>query len=174
MMVQLPYSEREWVQRELPFYAGTPVEIIDIIIGHIRISYIFNIPAKDIRADFGFGKELNSSFESNFKSNEMKQISYDIEDMILVLDSKEVPSAVNTLKDYVILLSRCRSSQNVEYYKRLVEGWLDLLRATSFGHFLKSWFGFLPKRYLRKNHSEIVDFCAKKHQSLSESKLVGK
>jgi hypothetical protein len=88
----------------------------------------------------------------------MERISHDIEDIILVLDSKEVPSAVNTVKDYVILLSRCRLSQNVEYYRRLVESWLDLLCATDFGRFLKSWFGFLPKRYVRKNHSEIVDF----------------
>ena len=157
-MKQLADNEKEWLSRELSFYTNTPVEIIDIIIGHIRISYIFNIVAKDIRADFRFGKELNSSFQSDFKSNEMKQISYDIEDIVLVLDSKEVPSAINTVKDYVILLSRCRLSQNMGYYKRLVESWLDLICATSFGRLLKSWFGFLPKRYVRKNLSEIVDF----------------
>lgn len=157
-MNQLPDNEKECLSREISFYAGTPVEFIDIIISHIRVSYIFNIAARDIRADFGFGKELNSSFESIFRSNEMERISHDIEDIILVLDSKEVPSAVNTVKDYVILLSRCRLSQNVEYYRRLVESWLDLLCATDFGRFLKSWFGFLPKRYVRKNHSEIVDF----------------
>jgi len=76
--------------------------MMDIIVGYMRLSHVFDIPAKDIRADFKFGEELASSFTSPFRANEMRYVEYDIEDMLQVLDPKG-PIEVDTVKDYVIL-----------------------------------------------------------------------
>jgi hypothetical protein len=150
MKREIPDAEREWVERELSSYSGTPVESIDIIIGHLRLSFVFNIAPKDIRADFMFGHQLRESFRSIVKSNEMDRVSYDTEDMLSISEGK--------VKDYVRLLSQCRLSHNVRGYKRMVEKWLNLLCATKCGHFLNDWFGFLPKQFVRRASQDIVEF----------------
>mgnify|MGYP001612603469 CR=1 FL=1 len=156
MLQQLEGLDEKWLERELTYYAETTVEQMDIAIGYLRLSYIFNIPVKEIRSDLIFGEQLDATFISDFRDNELTLIRYDVEDMELVFG--DVKFKIVTVKDYVIALSRCRLSQNVQLYKKIVKDWIDLICATSFGRVLKRWVGFLPKRYVRKNHVEIIEF----------------
>ena len=104
-----------WETRELHFYKGTFVDILDIHIGYSRIANIFNIVVNDIQANFRFGEELDASFISDFRHNELDQIVFDIEEFELILYPNKINKEVSIVKDYIILLAQCRQANFEEY-----------------------------------------------------------
>jgi hypothetical protein len=139
-----------WEERELSYYQGTPVDIMDIHIGYSRIGYIFKLSPWDLMADFKFGKELNASFVSDFRHNELDRIGFDIEDLCSILSIGITNiQKVNTIRDYIVLFAQCRLSGDEGEYKRLIKHWSNLQHATKIGQKCFEWFGFLPKYFVK-------------------------
>lgn len=76
----------------------------------LRVAEIFQIPAANLDPGLRFGEDLKPSFISDFKENELDQISNDIHDMADRKAAAELKSGkliIRTVQDYCDFMVRC-------------------------------------------------------------------
>jgi hypothetical protein len=71
-----------------------------------RVAYLFKRPLSVLRLDDRFGIELDASFVSDFRRNEMDRILFDVEDIAEILDDESVFSHIVTVNDFCNLVDR--------------------------------------------------------------------
>ena len=82
-----------------------------------RLSRVFHIPISEEQMSFRFGEDLEATFVSDFKRNELDQINDDIHDvadraMREKLDRGEL--TIHTVKDYSDHMIRCSTTNAAE------------------------------------------------------------
>lgn len=89
-----------------------------------RIATIFSVPTDKVERSWRFGYELNSSFHSDFRRNELDRIDDDIHD---VADSEILREfmtgtlTILTVGDYCDLMIRCSKKEERKVFRLLKE-----------------------------------------------------
>jgi hypothetical protein len=80
----LTAEESAWIEVERSKYAPT-CGSEDIAFAYARLATIFRRPITDISAEQEFGRDLQASFNSFFRRNEIDQVRLDLEDVAVDL-----------------------------------------------------------------------------------------